>query len=84
MVKVLRPFHDAPSQRYVRAGDEIYPTPNRHAELAANGLVEPPDTETKAAPDAQNKMAEAPANKAVTATAKRRPGRPPGAKSRSR
>lgn len=76
MVKVLRPFHDAPSRRFVRPGDEVDPTPGRHLELAANGLVEPPEPETKAVTPPENKMAPAPVNKAGTVKVKR--GRPPG------
>lgn len=83
MVKVLRPFHDGPSGRFVRPGDEVDPTPGRHDELAANGLVSPrePVAETVTAP--QSGLPDAPAAKSVTvaapppALAKRGPGRPP-------
>lgn len=89
MVKVLKPFHDAPSGRYVRPGDEVEPTPGRHDELAANGLVSPREAGAKSDPAPANKMADAPANKAgpavtpppilapVPAPERRGPGRPP-------
>lgn len=83
MVKVLRPFHDGPSGRFVRPGDEVEPTPGRHDELAANGLVPPrePAAKTEAAPPIG--LADIPAAKSVTVAApkpppaKRGPGRPP-------
>lgn len=82
MVKVLRPFHDGPTGRFVRPGDEVEPTPGRHDELAANGLVPPRETGAKMQSTVENKMADPPANKSVTvaapppAPAKRGPGRP--------
>jgi hypothetical protein len=80
MPKVLRTFHDAPSRRVVRAGDTIEATPERHDELALQGLVEPRAKGSKVAASHLNKMDEQPEDKVLTvevlAPVKRGPGRP--------
>lgn len=62
-VKAVRPFDG--DEGFKSPGDTFTVTRQRLADLKANGLVE--EVATKAAPEPENKMQSAPANKAAAA-----------------
>lgn len=85
-VQVLRPFANGHHDNIVHPGDVITISEDRRKDLG--DLVADLPTGLKFAPVPDNKMSPAPANKAepppTPQPVKRRPGRPPGAKSGAR